>query len=90
VGAEARLAPQRLTLEIFGSLTRLISDTDELYRAQCAHGDARHGIRPGPHQHHHSPPGNPRNIPLDAHAQLQLEVGTPLIAPVTITFPSGV
>jgi hypothetical protein len=33
VGAEARFAPQRLTLEIFGSLTRLISDTDELYRA---------------------------------------------------------
>ena len=25
-----------------------------------------------------------------AHAQIQLEVGTPLVAPVTITFPSGV
>ena len=34
--------------------------------------------------------GNPRNIPLNAHAQIQLEVGTPLIAPVTITFPGGV
>jgi hypothetical protein len=33
--------------------------------------------------------GNPGNIPLDAHAQIQLEVGTPLIAPVTITFPDG-
>jgi hypothetical protein len=33
--------------------------------------------------------GNPRNIPLNAHAQIQLEVGTPLIAPETITFPAG-
>ena len=33
--------------------------------------------------------GNPRDIPLNAHAQIQLEVGKPLIAPVTITFPSG-
>ncbi len=33
--------------------------------------------------------GNPRNIPLNAHAQIQLEVGKPLIAPVTITFPHG-
>jgi hypothetical protein len=33
--------------------------------------------------------GNPRDIPLNAHAQIQLEVGTPLIAPETITFPSG-
>jgi hypothetical protein len=33
--------------------------------------------------------GNPRNIPLNAHAQIQLEVGKPLIAPQTITFPSG-
>jgi hypothetical protein len=32
--------------------------------------------------------GNPRNIPLNAHAQIQLEVGTPLVAPVTISFPS--
>jgi hypothetical protein len=33
--------------------------------------------------------GNPRNIPLTAHAQIQLEVGTPLIAPQPISFPSG-
>jgi hypothetical protein len=33
--------------------------------------------------------GNPRDIPLDAHAQIQLEVGTPLIAPASITFPAG-
>jgi hypothetical protein len=32
---------------------------------------------------------NPRNIPLNAHAQIQLEVGKPLIAPETITFPNG-
>jgi hypothetical protein len=29
--------------------------------------------------------GNPRNIPLNAHAQIQLEVGTPLVAPEHIT-----
>jgi hypothetical protein len=33
--------------------------------------------------------GNPRNIPLNAHAQIQLDVGKPLIAPVKIAFPSG-
>jgi hypothetical protein len=33
--------------------------------------------------------GNPRDIPLNAHAQIQLEIGTPLIAPVSITWPSG-
>jgi hypothetical protein len=33
--------------------------------------------------------GNPRNIPLTAHAQIQLEVGTPLVAPISITWPSG-
>ena len=33
--------------------------------------------------------GNPRDIPLTAHAQIQLEVGTPLIAPASITWPSG-
>ena len=33
--------------------------------------------------------GNPRDIPLNAHAQIQLEVGKPLIAPVKITFPNG-
>jgi hypothetical protein len=30
--------------------------------------------------------GDPRKIPLLKHAQIQLEVGTPLIAPVTIKF----
>ncbi len=34
--------------------------------------------------------GNPRNIPLNAHAQIQLEVGKPLVAPVSITFPSSI
>jgi hypothetical protein len=33
--------------------------------------------------------GNPRDIPLTAHAQIQLEVGTALIAPVSITFTGG-
>ena len=33
--------------------------------------------------------GNPRSIPLNAHAQIQLEVGTPLVAPISITFPNG-
>jgi hypothetical protein len=33
--------------------------------------------------------GNPRNIPLNAHAQIQLDIGTPLIAPETISFPNG-
>ena len=33
--------------------------------------------------------GNPRDIPLNAHAQIQLEVGTPLIAPVSVSFPNG-
>jgi hypothetical protein len=33
--------------------------------------------------------GSPRDIPLNAHAQIQLEVGTPLIAPQPITFPHG-
>jgi hypothetical protein len=33
--------------------------------------------------------GNPRDIPLRKHAQIQLEVGTPLVAPETITWPSG-
>jgi hypothetical protein len=30
--------------------------------------------------------GNPRNVPLTAHAQIQLEVGTPLIAPESINW----
>jgi hypothetical protein len=33
--------------------------------------------------------GNPREIPLLAHAQIQLEVGRPLLAPEQITFPNG-
>jgi hypothetical protein len=33
--------------------------------------------------------GNPRDIPLTAHAQIQLQVGTPLVAPEQITFPAG-
>lgn len=33
---------------------------------------------------------NPRDIPLNAHAQIQLEIGKPLVAPVTITFPTGI
>ncbi len=33
--------------------------------------------------------GNPRDIPLHAHAQIQLEVGKPLIGQQAITFPSG-
>ena len=33
--------------------------------------------------------GDPRAVPLNAHAQIQLEVGTPLVAPVSITFPNG-
>jgi hypothetical protein len=33
--------------------------------------------------------GNPRDIPLHAHAQIQLEVGTPLVAPEHITFPDA-
>jgi len=33
--------------------------------------------------------GDPRDIPLTAHAQIQLEVGTPLVAPEQISFPNG-
>ena len=33
--------------------------------------------------------GNPRDIPLQRHAQIQLIVGKPLIAPEKITFPNG-
>jgi hypothetical protein len=28
-------------------------------------------------------------VPLAAHAQIQLEVGAPLVAPETIDFPGG-
>jgi hypothetical protein len=33
--------------------------------------------------------GNPRQIPLLAHGQVELEVGRPLFAPESIVFPSG-
>ena len=33
--------------------------------------------------------GNPRDIPLEKHAQIQLQVGKPLVAPLSITFPGG-
>jgi hypothetical protein len=33
--------------------------------------------------------GDPRDIPLQAHAQIQLDVGKPLISPASITFPNG-
>src|SRR6516164_5265672 len=33
--------------------------------------------------------GNPRDIPLTAQAQIQLQVGTPLVTPEQITFPNG-
>jgi len=33
--------------------------------------------------------GNPADIPLTAHGQIQLEVGKPLVAPESISFPSG-
>jgi hypothetical protein len=33
--------------------------------------------------------GNPRQIPLLAHAQIQLDVGRPLVAPESIRFPPG-
>jgi hypothetical protein len=33
--------------------------------------------------------GNPRDIPLTKHAQIQLEVGQPRVAPVQIGFPTG-
>jgi len=33
--------------------------------------------------------GDPRDIPLTKYAQIQLEVGTPLVAPESITWPSG-
>jgi hypothetical protein len=32
---------------------------------------------------------NPREIPLTRHAQIQLEIGRPLVAPETIEFPNG-
>jgi hypothetical protein len=32
---------------------------------------------------------DPRTIPLDAHAQIQLDVGRPLVAPASIAFPAS-
>jgi hypothetical protein len=31
--------------------------------------------------------GNPREIPLAAHSQIQLDVGRPLVAPMSSNFP---
>lgn len=33
--------------------------------------------------------GDPRQIPLKEHAQVQLEVGKPLVAPEKIVFPGA-
>src|SRR5215472_879268 len=33
--------------------------------------------------------GNPRDVPLTAHAQIQLEVGTPLVAPESISWAAS-
>ena len=33
--------------------------------------------------------GDPRDIPLHRHGQIQLEVGTPLVAPQTVEFPGA-
>jgi hypothetical protein len=33
--------------------------------------------------------GDPRQIPLERHSQIQLEVGEPLVAPQSITFPGA-
>jgi hypothetical protein len=33
--------------------------------------------------------GSPRDIPLSKHAEIQLDVGRPLVAPVEISFPGG-
>ena len=33
--------------------------------------------------------GNPRDIPLRAHARIQLDVGRPLVAPAPVAFPAG-
>ena len=33
--------------------------------------------------------GNPKNIPIGDHIQIQLDVGRPLVAPETIRFPPG-
>lgn len=33
--------------------------------------------------------GNPRDLPLGNHTQIQLDVGTPRVSPESISFPSG-
>jgi hypothetical protein len=33
--------------------------------------------------------GNPRDIPLTRHAQIQLDIGGPTVAPVSVRFPHG-
>ena len=33
--------------------------------------------------------GNPKDIPIGKHVQIQLDVGRPLVAPESITFPNG-
>jgi hypothetical protein len=33
--------------------------------------------------------GNPRDIPLSRHAEIQLDLGRPLVAPLKISFPNG-
>lgn len=33
--------------------------------------------------------GSPRDVPLAAHAQIQVEVARPLVSPVKITCPTG-
>jgi hypothetical protein len=33
--------------------------------------------------------GDPRGVPLTAHARIQLEVGRPLVAPAPIAWPPG-
>jgi hypothetical protein len=33
--------------------------------------------------------GNPRNVPLTRHGQVQLDVGGPVVAPLSIRFPQG-
>jgi hypothetical protein len=33
--------------------------------------------------------GNPRDIPFTRHAQIQLDVGRPAVAPVSVRFPQG-
>jgi hypothetical protein len=33
--------------------------------------------------------GDPRSIPLNAHAVIQLDVGSPTVPPKSFTFPKG-